>query len=185
MINVSTNHEMKEVGNITSESFSLDPTEVKMEEPVQEPNEYLKRFRCTLCNNFMRKLTVSTFKEHYSTAHFSREISEMFTKKSENICSVDGCGKTFPVKDKSRLVRHIGSTHNKVVEIMQLKGMSVPTVFTENSLGWKRRRSDAGVEHPRKIKMKGNKTGFECLMCGLAYSSKSNMERHMMRNHKL
>jgi len=183
--NVTTKYKMKEVSNIRSESVNLEQIEVKMEEPVQEANEYMKRFRCTLCNNFMRKLTVSTFKEHYSTAHFSREISEMFIKNSENICTVDGCGKKFQVKDKSRMVRHIGSTHNKVVEIMQLKGMAVPTVFSENSLGWKRKRLDTGVENPRKMRLERGKTGFECLMCGLAYSSKSNMERHMMRNHKL
>ena len=184
---VKTKYEMKEISNIKTETEIPDQKDVQMEEPVSVhgENEYMKRFRCTLCNNFMRKLTVSTFKEHYSTAHFPREISEMFMKKSENICRVDGCGKKFQVKDKSRMIRHIGSTHNKVVEIMHLKGMAVPAVFTETSLGWKRRRSDAGGENHRKMKVEGGKTGFECLMCGLAYSSKSNMERHMMRNHKL
>ena len=160
--------------------------ELKKENPSQEGNDYENRFRCTICQNVMRKLAVSTFKEHYSTAHFQKEIFEMYIKSStETICRVDGCGKEFGAKNKANLVRHIGSTHNKAMEILQLKGMAVPVVFTENNPNNKRKRSDVKVEKMSKVKteLEESSLPFECLMCGLYYSSKPNLERHMLSKH--
>merc|ERR1712212_1290691 len=130
--------------------------------PRKEADMYENRFRCTLCKNILRKLAVSTFKEHYSTVHFHKEIE---------------------AKNKANLVRHIGSTHNKVVEILQLKGMEVPVVLVENNVNNKRKRSEIQPERSNKVKTVSGSNTFECPMCGSFYSSKSNLERHMVKIH--
>jgi len=158
--------------------------EEKKELPLHEVNVNENRFRCTLCKNIMRKQAVCTFKEHYSTAHFHKEIFEMYIRNpAETVCRVDGCGKEFEVKNKGNLVRHIGSTHNKVVEILQLKGLEVPVVLTENNANNKRKRSEIQSERSNKLKSEVGNNTFECPMCGSFYSSKSNLERHMVKVH--
>jgi len=167
------------------------PTDMK-ENSLEGGNDYENRYRCTICYNVMKKLAVCTFKEHYSTAHFQKEIFELYIKNTaETVCRVDGCGKDFGEKNKSNLVRHIGSTHNKAMEILQLKGMEVPAVFTETNKNTKsstkRKRSDVGkVEKMSKVKteLEESSLSFECEMCGLYYSSKSNLERHLFSKHK-
>jgi len=173
-------------GNLIKDEINIPvKKEVKKELPMPDSNEYENRFRCTICFNIMRKLAVSTFKEHYSTAHFHKEIFEMYIRNSaETVCKVDGCGKEFDAKNKGNLVRHIGSTHNKVVEILQLKGLDVPLVLAGSNPSNKRKRSEIKTEKASKIKSEVTEEPFECEMCGSFYSSKSNLEKHLMKFHK-
>jgi len=184
--NVAGSEDAADEGDLIKDEIKIPiKKELKKELPMPESNEYENRFRCTLCYNIMRKLAVSTFKEHYSTAHFHKEIFEMYIGNSaETICKVDGCGKEFDAKNKGNLVRHIGSTHNKAVEILQLKGLDVPLVLAESNLSNKRKRSEIKAEKVRKVKMEVTEEAFECLMCGSFYSSKSNLEKHLMKFHK-
>jgi len=161
---------------------------VKKEEPLEEKftilssggNEFEERFRCTICHNVMRKFASCTFKEHYSTAHFQKEIFEMYIRDTtETKCRLEGCGKDFGEKNRGNLVRHIGSTHNKSVEILQLKGMEVPMVLRDN----KRKRSDVKPEKRSMFKKEADDFRYKCLMCEEKLSSKSNLDRHMMKEH--
>ena len=71
-------------------------------------------------------------KEHISTSHLSHDIAKEHIKDSGSICKY--CGKDLYVK--INLVRHIGSTHGKVVEIMERKGFHIPNILV---LGVKRK----------------------------------------------
>jgi len=177
-------NDLADIEKVSSERQETNNSVENNEVQRQEASAYENRFRCTLCKNVMRKLAVSNFKEHYSTVHFHKEIFEMYIgDPAETVCRVDGCGKEFEAKNKANLVRHIGSTHNKIVEILQLKGMEVPVVLTENNVSNKRKRSEIQPERVNKQKsVVGNNT-FECPMCGSLYSSKSNLERHMVKIH--
>jgi len=146
-------NDLTDIEKVSSERQETNNSVVNNEVPRQEASVNENRFRCTLCKNVMRKLAVSTFKEHYSTVHFHKEIFEMYIgDPAETVCRVDGCGREFEAKNKGNLVRHIGSTHNKVVEILQLKGMEVPVVLTENNVSNKRKRSEIQSERANKQK---------------------------------
>merc|ERR1719369_1821611 len=146
-----------------------EPIEDK--EAISAESSFQERFRCTICHNIMRKFGASTFKEHYSTAHFHKDIFDLFIKdNSETACRIEGCGKVFGEKNRGNLVRHIGSTHNKSVEILQMKGMKVPLVLMDN----KRKRSDVKFDTKQNVKIKTEHV--ECEMCGKYFSTKSNLE---------
>ena len=150
---------------------------------VSSGNEYENRFRCTICHVIMRKLAVSTFKEHYSTAHFAKDIFDMFIKSSsETMCKISGCGKDFGEKHKANLVRHIGSTHNKAVEILNMKGMDVPAILQEINVG-KRKKSSINSERKSRVKLESTEASFECPACGVYFSSQSNLDNHIYMNH--
>ena len=45
------------------------------------------------------------------------------------ICTIEWCTKEFP-NNSSGLIRHIGSTHSKVLQIIKKKGIKIPAIFS-------------------------------------------------------
>ena len=68
--------------------------------------------RCDVCGRPQRG--PSALREHYSITHFFEELFQEYvvTSESHTVCRMDGCDKDY--RDRKCLVRHIGSTHNKV-----------------------------------------------------------------------
>jgi len=63
-------------------------------------------------------------KEHYC-AHFRSEILELFKNKIRgSTCLVEGCSTTISdtLETQPNIARHIGSAHNKIYEILKLRG---------------------------------------------------------------
>jgi len=95
--------------------------------------------------------------------------------ESQTVCRLDGCDKDY--RDRKCLVRHIGSTHNKIIEILQQNGIPVP-------VGNGKRRNTEKLERNVRIKMEkndsidGSVTAHHCELCDKYFSSKSNLERH-------
>jgi len=81
---------------------------------------------CPQCGEDMNSAV--KLKEHMTQRHFSRDIRERYVLSNSRNCSIDGCGKDFP--NSSSLVRHIGSTHSKVLEIMKEKGFEIPSILS-------------------------------------------------------
>lgn len=118
-----------EINEKEDSSYEVDKTFEDEALNSSQDDELTEKYRCNICNVVMRKFGASTFREHLSTQHFHREIYEQYVRDAaETVCRVEGCGKDFGEKRKSSLVRHIGSTHNKAVEIMLSRGMEVPQV---------------------------------------------------------
>ena len=82
---------------------------------------------CPQCGEDM--ISAVKLKEHMTQRHFSREIKERYVLPNSRLCTIDGCGKEFP-HSSSGLIRHIGSTHSKVLEIMEEKGIKIPAIFS-------------------------------------------------------
>ena len=68
-------------------------------------------------------------KEHMTQKHFSRDIKERYVLSTKGNCTIDGCTNEFP-NSSNNLIRHIGSTHSKVLEIMEEKGIKIPATFS-------------------------------------------------------
>ena len=62
--------------------------------------------------------------------HFPQEIWERYNLHMTDWCPIDNCNKEFI--SKMMMVRHIGSTHDKVLEILVLSGFQLPRVFVES-----------------------------------------------------
>jgi len=67
---------------------------------------------------------LTRIKEHYC-AHFRAEILDLFKNKIRgNTCLVEGCSTTISdsLETQPNIARHIGSAHNKIYEILKLRG---------------------------------------------------------------
>merc|ERR1712129_250045 len=119
---------------------------------VETPSTQSDGFPCPLCTLSLAAPT--KLKEHLSSKHLTDEIKANYMK-DERQCCVDDCGKEFPMM--CNLIRHIGSTHGKVVDILRERGVEVPECLLESrreSLGKKRRtRESEGPEKKKKIKV--------------------------------
>lgn len=137
-----------EINEKEDSSYEVDKTFEDEALNSSQDDELTEKYRCNICNVVMRKFGASTFREHLSTQHFHREIYEQYVRDAaETVCRVEGCGKDFGEKRKSSLVRHIGSTHNKAVEIMLSRGMEVPQVLLETG---KRKKTETAESKPSK-----------------------------------
>merc|ERR1712129_533009 len=140
-------------------------------------------FPCPLCPLSLAAPT--KLKEHLSSKHLTDDIKVNYMK-DERQCCVDDCGKEFPMM--CNLIRHIGSTHGKVVDILRERGVEVPECLLESrreSLGKKRRtRESEGQEKKKKIKVeKVDKKKFSCDVCSRDFTRIIDMFKHKEKNH--
>ena len=84
-------------------------------------------------------------KEHLSTVHLCKDIANIYIKEA-GCCGE--CGKKFLINNM--LVRHIGATHNKVLEILELKGIPIPNML---AVGNKRKRKILQQETRQPLKV--------------------------------
>jgi len=149
------------------------------------------KLRCDLCGKPMKG--PSALREHYSITHFFEELFQEYVEPSEShtVCTMDGCNKDY--RDRKCLVRHIGSTHNKVNEILERNGIKIPSTGGGVWGGTKRRKSENFAE-ARSVKIKteagesANKSLsriHQCEVCEKYFSSKHNMERHQKKIHNM
>ena len=73
------------------------------------------------------------------------------SNESHTVCRMEGCDKDY--RDRKCLVRHIGSTHNKVMEILERNKIKLPG----GGGGSKRRKSENFAE-ARSVKIKMENT---------------------------
>merc|ERR1712204_132696 len=140
-------------------------------------------FPCPLCTLSLAAPT--KLKEHLSSKHLTDDIKANYMK-DERQCCVDDCGKEFPMM--CNLIRHIGSTHGKVVDILRERGVEVPECLLESrreSLGKKRRiRESEGPEKKKKIKVEQvDKKKFSCEVCSRDFTRVIDMFKHKEKNH--
>jgi len=150
---------------------------------VETPSTQSDGFPCPLCTLSLAAPT--KLKEHLSSKHLTDDIKANYMK-DERHCCVDDCGKEFPMM--CNLIRHIGSTHGKVVDILRERGVEVPECLLESrreSLGKKRRtRESEGQEKKKKIKVeKVDKKKFSCDVCSRDFTRIIDMFKHKEKNH--
>jgi len=150
---------------------------------VETPSTQSDGFPCPLCTLSLAAPT--KLKEHLSSKHLTDDIKANYMK-DERHCCVDDCGKEFPMM--CNLIRHIGSTHGKVVDILRERGVEVPECLLESrreSLGKKRRtRESEGQEKKKKIKVeKVDKKKFSCDVCSRDFARIIDMFKHKEKNH--
>ena len=92
-------------------------------------NSALQWGGCPVCPEYYSN-TAAKLKEHMSMKHFPQEIWESYNLHMTDWCPIDNCNKEF--LSKMMMVRHIGSTHDKVLEILVLSGFQLPRVFVES-----------------------------------------------------
>ena len=107
--------------------------------------------QCPMCDK-MSFSSACQIKEHISTVHFCQDIADIYIKKS-GVC--DECGKKFHIQNN--LIRHIGSTHNKVVEIMEQKGFPITNIL-ETVNKRKRKMKQLGETGHQPLKITRNQT---------------------------
>merc|ERR1712098_72670 len=139
---------------------------------------------CKLCGKPQKG--PSALREHYASTHFFQELYDIYVAgtTSESWCTMEGCNKDY--RDRKCLVRHIGSTHHKVLPILEQNGLQIP----EGVKSSKRRKSEK-LDRSVKIKLEESETNktlstesnHYCEQCEKYYSSKSNLERHQRTQH--
>ena len=157
-------------------------------ESAQASSEVESKLSCVLCKKPMKG--PSFLREHYSTSHFFKDLFKKYvaSSRSQTMCSIEGCNKNY--RDKNCLVRHIGATHNKILDILKRNGIQIPSGVAGNN---KKRRAENSVE-VRSVKIKteqskavdnNNKslTKIKCDLCEKDFSTKHNMERHKKKSH--
>lgn len=174
--------------------------EIKTENPDNfdgsEETSFMDKFRCTICHVVMRKSSVSNFKEHFSTAHFRSDIYERYIKHpGVTVCPIEGCGKDFD-KNRNNLIRHLGSTHEKCVELLELKGIRVPSVFMDSK---RKRAGTVEINFNKKVKvdpplppLMGHSIfspdlasdRYRCDYCDLSFANSGNLKRHQVGKHQ-
>ena len=162
-------------------------------EAEQASSDPESRLSCVICKKTMRG--PSYLREHYSSTHFFDDLFAKYVvghNKSQTICTIDGCNKNY--RDKNGLVRHIGSTHNKIKDILQTEGIEIPTTVGRVGGGSKRRSENLIVTRSVKIKTaqikavdNNNKrqSKVKCDICEKDFATKHNMERHKKNLHNL
>jgi len=151
------------------------------------------KLRCDLCGKPQKG--PSALREHYSITHFFEELFQEYVVPTEShtVCRMDGCDKDY--RDRKCLVRHIGSTHNKIMPILERNGIKIPT--TGGGTGGSKRRKSENFAEARSVKIKMEQTEIadnankslsrihQCELCEKYFSSKHNMERHQKKIHNM
>jgi len=88
-------------------------------------SDSLSGTKCPQCEEYICGAT--KLKAHIAQKHLTKEIKERYILCNSLKCPIEECGKEFQMN--FRLVRHIGSTHNKVQEILMEKGIEVPDML--------------------------------------------------------
>ena len=107
--------------------------------------------QCPMCDKRSFS-SACQIKEHISTVHLCQDIADIYIKKS-GVC--EDCGKKFHIQNN--LIRHIGSTHNKVVEIMEQKGFPITNIL-ETVIKRKRKMKQLGETGHQPLKITRNQT---------------------------
>ena len=107
--------------------------------------------QCPMCDKSSFS-NACQIKEHISTVHLCQDIANIYIKKSG---ACDDCGKKFHIQNN--LIRHIGSTHNKVVEIMEQKGFPITNIL-ETVIKRKRKMKQLGETGHQPLKITRNQT---------------------------
>jgi len=189
------NESVSSIPNLTpSPSFS------KKESPRQDflkSNTYSPNYEmpeaafgayCPECQKL--EPTASKLKEHLTLTHYAKEIRERYMSPTSSVCEIEGCMKDF-AKNRGSLVRHIGSTHHKALEIMEERGIKIPSIFSDR----KRSREDFNFGDTKKTpekKIKQEikketetplKKRFSCPECSASYMQPKPLQNHMMKVH--
>ena len=183
-LNKETENNSPDLSQETEATSSLTP---EAEQASSDPESKLS---CVLCEKPPMK-GPSYLREHYSSTHFFNDLFAKYVvgqNKSQTICSI--CNKNY--RDRNSLVRHIGSTHNKIKDILQMNGIEIPTTGGRLGGGSKKRR-------PEKVETRSVKTRTEqktaaennnkshskimCDFCEKDFSTRHNMERHKKNSH--
>ena len=105
--------------DVTLNSYDTKQEDESLQEGVENDG-----LACPLCD--LNPNTPAKLREHMAYKHFTENIKAKFMK-DERRCSVEECPKEFT--NMSSLVRHIGSTHNKVGK----KALKIPVSFLWNT----------------------------------------------------
>jgi len=141
----SNEEELIPSSSVEEENVNVDVVPINRTAIKKEVYGQSDKLDCFICKKTQK--SSSSYREHLSTGHFFKEISRRYisSKGSEYVCELDGCTKNFT--DKFRMARHIGSTHNKVQDVLSEQGHEVPAVLES-----KRRRSEK-LDRSIKIKL--------------------------------
>ena len=106
MIRLDCLDNLEKLNRLDNLDVTLNSYETKQENENTQESDGLA---CPLCG--FNRNTPAKLREHMAYKHFTENIKASFMK-DERRCLVDDCTKEFT--NMSSLVRHIGSTHNKV-----------------------------------------------------------------------
>ena len=110
-----------------TEEAAKEPSSVSESGGTQQPDSEDLKNKCEKCTKGFPSLTLLRY--HYCS-HFRGLLKKRFSSLFEdNKCL--SCGKTFA--NSGRLLLHIGVQHDKINEILRLKGMTVLPPWTTSS----------------------------------------------------
>ena len=135
-------------------------------------HDLAKSVQCEQCNEtFVEK---DELEKHRNESH--QVITEVHPEAFEETTFLCGiCGQCFPTNDELNL--HNNENHEPMQDDPENVNVDEEAPEKENN------PDKVDEEHEKKETENPDDDDFQCSKCGLCYSNKANLKRHMMRKH--